>query len=218
MIALDFAGEWCCDRHPGGGFNLASYFPGQFYTEEDCINVVKKRKSTPKRQNRPTIQRPLLQRHLRAWRTEAHAIDPLRSVRPSSFILDDKSIVILSRIRCDKVTCVLDITRALEETEEWAEEFGTQIHHVIIAYDFDKPWCIGETDGQASDGEEDEDEDVEETEEKEPEANSEASEAEEFEVEEETIPRKRARIVVAPSREPVIVSNTSRPTRRTTRL
>ena len=209
MIALDFTGKWCCDRHPGNGFDLASYFPGVFYTEEDDINLVNKRKKrTPKGQNRPMAQRPHLQSRLRAWRTEAHALDPLHSVRPSTFICDDKSIVKLSTMHPDKITCALDITRALDETEEWAEEFGNQVYRVMLAYDLDKAWTFANTNDETSECEEEDEEDEE------PEA---GLEDEASEVEEEIIPRKRARMAGVPSREPVLVSITNRPTCRTAR-
>jgi hypothetical protein len=73
------------------------------------------------------IDRKPLQCRLRNWRSEAHLLDPLRAVRPLSFICDDKSLVKLSTLRADKVTCVLDLVRALEETEEWAQEWGEQV-------------------------------------------------------------------------------------------
>ena len=86
-------------------------------------------------QNRPTIDRKPLQCHLRAWHSKAHLLDPLRTVQPLSFICDNKSIVKLSTLHSDKVTCVLDIVQALEETEEWEEEWGAQVFDVIQAFD-----------------------------------------------------------------------------------
>jgi hypothetical protein len=151
-----------------------------------------------------------LQSHLRVWHTEAHALDPLCSVRPSTFICDNNSIVKLSTMHPDKITCVLDITRALDETEEWAEEFGSQVYHVILAYDFDKAWTFANTNNETSECEVDADEEEEEEEE----ARSE-DEASEIEEEEEIIPRKCARMAGVLSREPVLVSVTNRPTYKT---
>jgi hypothetical protein len=130
--ALEFSVAWCCDRHSGNNFNLSSFFPDSFFTDDEhpAPPLKRKRKST-KGQNRPTIDRKPLQHHLRAWRSKAHLLDPLRAVRPHSFICDDKSIVKLSTLRSDKVTCMLDIVRALEETEGW----GAQVFDVIQAFD-----------------------------------------------------------------------------------
>jgi hypothetical protein len=153
---------------------------------------------------------PMLQSHLQAWRTEAHALDNLRSVRPITFICDDKSIVKLATIRSNKVTCVLDIVRALDETEEWGGEFGRAVYNVICAYDSDKSLNTGDNSEQSSEAEE-EDEEAEEAAENESSwigsedgaSNSDSSE------EEEIIPHKRARMAPKLSRVPVLVSITN---------
>jgi len=198
--ALEFSVAWCCDRHSGTNFNLSSFFPGSFFTDDEYAAppLKRKRKST-KGQNRPTINRKPLQCHLRAWRSEAHLVDPLRAVRPYSFICDDKSIVKLSTLRSDKVTCVLDIVRALEETEEWGEEWGAQVFDVIQA--FDKA-------ADSVDEDTDEEEDVQDI------VEAEETENEEESDEEIIQPRKRTRMIVAPSRVPVLVSVTNAPSKR----
>ena len=73
--------------------------------------------------------------HLQMWCSEAHLLDPLRAIQPLSFICDNKSLVRLSILHTDKVTCVLDLVWALDETEEWAEEWGRQILDVIQTFD-----------------------------------------------------------------------------------
>ena len=202
-LALEFTGAWCCNRHLGNGFDITSFFPGPFYTDEEDANLAKKRKRKSTRgQNRPTVERPLLQRHLRAWRSETHALNYLRTIRLASFICDDESIVKLSKIRSDKITCVSDITKALNKTQEWTMEFGEAVHNVIRAYDFDK-----DLDGSEA---EDEDSDAEEECALEADSNEgltgEDIEGNGSDEEEEVVPRKRARMANAPSRVPVLVA------------
>ena len=100
------------------------------------------------------MDRPLLQRHLRVWRSETHTLDYLRAVRPASFICDDESIIKLSEIRSGKITCVSDIMKALGETQEWTMEFGEAIYDVIFSYNFDKNIDASETEDEDSDAEE----------------------------------------------------------------
>ena len=189
--ALEFSVAWCCDHHSGNNFNLSSFFLGSFFTDDEhaAPPLKRKRKST-KGQNRPTINRKPLQRHLRAWRSKAHLLDPLRAIQPHSFICDDKSIVKLSTLRSNKATCVLDIVRALEETEEW----GAQVFDVIQA--FDKT-------ADSIDENTDKEEDAQNI------AEAEETENEEESDEEIIQPRKRTRMIVAPSRVHVLVSVTN---------
>jgi hypothetical protein len=198
--ALHFSAPWCCDRHSGNNFDLPSFFPSSFFTDEEhALPPLKRKRKSTKGQNCPTTDRKPLLCRLRAWRSGAHLLDPLRAVRPISFICDDKSLVKLSTVRADKVTCVLDIVRLLEETDQWAEEWGGQIFDVIRG--FDKKVDGGDENSEEDAAEESEDKVV-------------SDDAFEDEI---IVPRKRARVTVAPSRVPVLVSITnslSRPKRK----
>ena len=101
---------------------------------------------------------------------------------------------------------MLDIVLALGETEEWAEEWGEQVFHVIQVFDQDK-------------GSDDENSAAHSCEEKETAECVEHEEAFDREDSEESedeiiVPRKRARATVAPSRVPVLVSIINSPSRR----
>ncbi|KAJ7183907.1 hypothetical protein C8R46DRAFT_1210042 [Mycena filopes] len=110
--ALNISTDWCCDLdhpdHPERKFDKHTFFPGRFLygddngaifsgapDEEDRVHLnppkSRKRKST-KTSNRKVAHRGDLQRHLHEWLPSAHAADPLRAVRPSSFILDAETI------------------------------------------------------------------------------------------------------------------------------
>lgn len=163
-----------------------------------------KRTRAPKGQNRPTCDRKPLQRRLHAWRDKAHQLDSLRAVRPPSFICDDKSIIKLSTIRPDKVTCPLDLVRALDETEDWQAEWAEQVFSVIREFDMDisnhdeDDELIGDADDEAEVSEE---------------ADG-LNETQDDDEEEIVIPRKRARVSKIPSRVPVLVSVTNLSTQR----
>ncbi|KAJ7756104.1 hypothetical protein B0H14DRAFT_3599693 [Mycena olivaceomarginata] len=85
--------------------------------------------------NRKVDQRAPLQTLIRAWLSKALSTDPLRAVRPASFILDAKGIKKLSTVHPDRMKTVGDVTAALEETEEWTLEWGTSIIEIIANYD-----------------------------------------------------------------------------------
>jgi hypothetical protein len=90
-------------------------FSPTFFTEElYAVPLEKRKRKSPKGQNHPTVDRKPLQCHLQTWCSNAHTLDPLCTVRPPSFILDDKSLIKLSTLHADKVTCVLDIVQALD--------------------------------------------------------------------------------------------------------
>jgi hypothetical protein len=94
---------------------------------------------------------------------------------------------------------VLDIVWALEETEEWGEEWGAQAFDVIQAFDKAADSIDEDTDEEESDAQ-----DIGEAEE---------TENEEESDEEIIQPRKRTRMIVALSRVPVLVSVTNAPSK-----
>jgi hypothetical protein len=199
--ALSFSSPWCCDRHSGNGFLLPSFFLGPFFTEAEHMLPPAKRTRAPKGQNRPTCDRKPLQRRLHAWRNQAHQLDSLRAVRPPSFICDDKSIIKLSTMRPDKVTCPLDLVHALDETEDWQVEWAEQVFSVIREFD-------------ASGSNHDVDDELVGDEEEVSEEADGLNETQDDEEEEIVIPRKRARVSKIPSRVPVLVSVTNLSTQR----
>lgn len=69
------------------------------------------------------------------WRNEAHKHDPLAAVRPPTFILDDKGIKTLARIYPTEIRNTTQVVQALEETEEWDQEWSKEIIAIIQAYD-----------------------------------------------------------------------------------
>ncbi len=79
-------------------------------------------------------RRPLIARLL-AWRASVHSNDPLTAVWPPSFIIDNGDIKVLARLHPSNVTQSEQIVTALDETDEWKDQWSRQVFEVIQAYD-----------------------------------------------------------------------------------
>lgn len=149
--ALTFAFGRCCDRHPGheSQFHIQEFFTGQFlyrdgsrlfYGAEDDMNqneILPPRKEKRRTANklRKPKDRSELQSRLRVWRAKAHEEDALASVRPPTYILDDKGIKIVASLHPSNIQSAAQLVLALNEIEEWQEEWATKILDVIHSYD-----------------------------------------------------------------------------------
>ncbi|KAJ7451395.1 P-loop containing nucleoside triphosphate hydrolase protein [Mycena latifolia] len=152
--ALKVLFGFCCDRlhpeNPQARFDKRTFFHGRFIymdstgaiyagdtDEADRVHLNpprgKKRKA-PGPANRKVVYRGPLQILLHEWLRSAHAADHLRSVRPSSFILDAKAIKV-SSMHPDRMKTITQLLVALDETEEWGREWGEKILGVVADYD-----------------------------------------------------------------------------------
>ncbi|KAJ7703579.1 hypothetical protein B0H17DRAFT_1194095 [Mycena rosella] len=149
--ALSLSFTWCRDRvHPQNPelqFDKRTFFSGRFiYTdatgaiyagdtdEVDRVHLnppKNKKRKAPGPANRKVVHRGPLEILLKEWLTSAHAPDPLRAVRPSSFILDPKGIKKVSTVHPDRMRSLPQLLFALDETEEWGGEWGDK----ILAFD-----------------------------------------------------------------------------------
>ena len=150
----------------------------------------------------------MLQSHLQAWCAETHALDHLHSVWPITFVCNDKSIIKLATIHSNKVTCILDIVRALDETEEWGGEFGHAVYDIICAYDSNKALNTADNAEQNSEAEEN-DEGDKAAENESSQIDSEDGGSNGDSSEEEIVPHKCAKMAPKPSHVPVLVSITN---------
>jgi hypothetical protein len=80
------------------------------------------------------LRKPLLAK-LKKWRTDAHFNDPLQSVWPITWLCDNNSLKILSKMNADNLRMVDNIIQLLEEAEEWGKDCGQQILKVIAQFD-----------------------------------------------------------------------------------
>lgn len=153
-LALEISYDWCCDLdHPNAPerkFDKRSFFPGRFIyanadggiyagdvDEADRVHLnppTRKKRKTKRPANRPVIDRGNLELRLRTWLASAHASDPLRAVRPATFILDAKAIKVLATVHPDRLNSVSQVIMAVDETEEWGVQWGVDVLSVISAY------------------------------------------------------------------------------------
>lgn len=101
--------------------------------EEIILLPRRKRKAGVK--VRATNERGPLTARLIAWRTRAHANDPLGNVRPPTWILDDTGIKRLSRSHPEQVTSSEKVVSILNQTQEWKAKWSGQVYEIIRAYD-----------------------------------------------------------------------------------
>lgn len=135
ILALDFVTPWCCDRpncRHSEGFDWSSYFLGDVYTGKQP-GIRKSRAGKPK--NRAMKERPLLRSLLTSWRSAAHRADPLRSVRPATFIIDNVKIKLLASIGPTRIRIPSHVTEFLSETKEWSACWALAIFDVIHRFD-----------------------------------------------------------------------------------
>ena len=91
------------------GFDWSAYFLGDIYTGKQPA-VPKPKASKVKYRAREGEACPTM-RCLWTWRSAAHKADPLRSVRPATFIIDDVQIKLLSRVLPGRIRIPSDVTR-----------------------------------------------------------------------------------------------------------
>jgi hypothetical protein len=123
---------FCCDRCQT--FPFSAYFLGDIYTGGKGPKI-NKTKATMVYKNRPVKQRIPLQILIRTWRAEAHRIDPLRTLRPASWIIDDAKIKKLATLLPTRIRTPSDITALLNEGVEWSSEWSLKLFNVVHLFD-----------------------------------------------------------------------------------
>ncbi|KAI9442063.1 P-loop containing nucleoside triphosphate hydrolase protein [Lactarius psammicola] len=157
--ALQFTAGWCCNRHPGSSFNWQHFFKGRLlYQDPKSSRLYYGDTNDPEREEILPPQRkkwkgsanlkvcaanergPLVARLL-AWRASAHSNDPLASLWPPTFIIDNSDIKVLAKLHPSNVTHPEQIVTTLDETEEWGDQWSSQVLEVIQAYDRELADC-----------------------------------------------------------------------------
>ncbi|KAG1891422.1 P-loop containing nucleoside triphosphate hydrolase protein [Suillus subluteus] len=130
-LALHYISQYCCDRHSSNhDFNLSQFFLGPMYTGGIVATTSQPMKHR-RNQLRDENERDLLHERLSDWRAQEHALDPLRSVWPITWICDDNDLELLSKTHPNNLRSARDITNILHETEEWGETYGQRLLEVI---------------------------------------------------------------------------------------
>ena len=127
--------QFCCNFCHPDSFDLQAFLPGKLYTlppQTDDPTTKRKRVSIL---YRPTKERPALDYHLVEWLRSVHQLDPLQAVRPIYLILSNVQRANLVRTQAKKIRYASDIQAILNESDEWASEWGDKIFDVIRQYD-----------------------------------------------------------------------------------
>jgi hypothetical protein len=129
---------FCCDRHDDDVFDLNEFLPSPLYTDvPSTIGTKRKEPPTPRVKKRVVKEREALDHRLIQWLTTASQNDHLRGVQAAVDILSDRNRAILVCTHPALLASPNAITKLLDETEEWQEEWSTLVFDVIRQYDKD---------------------------------------------------------------------------------
>jgi hypothetical protein len=128
--ALEYDTKFCCDRHDDKDWNIANFLPGPMF--HNVLNAAVKRKVPPARsKTRPVKQRLALDNQLIEWLM----VSVKSSNRAGCDILSDQNRGLLVRASCNSLRSPADITKLLDETAEWEEDWAASLLQVISKYD-----------------------------------------------------------------------------------
>ena len=130
-VALAFTTEFCCDNH-NDGFDLNKYFPGPILTSSPPKPAPEKKKRS---KYRPMNQRTELAAQIMTWWRIAHSDDPIFRSWAQDWILPDSSIILLARANSGDFATPNDITKFLQENNDWHDSWANEIHTIIHDYD-----------------------------------------------------------------------------------
>ncbi len=154
---LHFTARWCCDRHPGSQFDWHHFFAGcllyqdpktsnLYYgsaddpNQEEILLPLRKKWKVGVKVRATNQHKPLISRLL-TWHAGMHSKDPLASVRPPLFILNDKAIKVLTRLHPSSVTQSEQVVDVLGKTQEWQDQWSILVFEVIWVYDQELADC-----------------------------------------------------------------------------
>ncbi|KAG9310627.1 hypothetical protein JVU11DRAFT_9195 [Chiua virens] len=120
--------------HPDSDFKLQSFFHGELYTSDIEAAIARTATRRKRNQLRATAERQQLLDILIAWREQTHDEDPYQGVWPITRLIHDDGLELLSKTPATGITSLSDLV-ALEESEEWGSEYGTQIFTIIKQFD-----------------------------------------------------------------------------------
>ena len=133
--ALHFDTPFCCDRHEDDVFDLNDFLPSLLYTAALTTTLTKRKAPAPRVKRRMVKDRQALDLRLIQWLISASENDPLCGVRSVVDILSDHNRAMLICANPASLSSPHTITKLLDETEEWAEEWSAQLLGVIHQYD-----------------------------------------------------------------------------------
>ena len=136
--ALHYNTTFCCDRHDDDVFDLDEFLPSPMYTSVLPTTLTKRKEPpAPRVKKRLVKDRQALDRRLIQWLISASQDDHLCGVRAVVDILSDRNRSILVCAHPASLSSPDIITKLLDETGEWGEEWSAPLLDVIRQYDKD---------------------------------------------------------------------------------
>lgn len=130
-LAFIYSTPFCCEQH-NDDFKLNSYLPSPVYVSTSS-GIKRKDASTAKNKYRVKQDRIKVEELIIKWLRLELLNDKL--FRSSSDILSIEKRKDLAHIPPKELTCALDITRRLDETAEWGQEFAEKLFTLIRGHD-----------------------------------------------------------------------------------
>ncbi|KAF8221223.1 hypothetical protein L208DRAFT_1329412, partial [Tricholoma matsutake] len=133
--ALHYETMFCCDDH-NDGFVLANFLPGPLFSEKPPIGS-SKRKKGPCVTYQKIVNWPALDSHVIEWLQNVNSNDLLHGIQMMYNILSFLQRLDLVHAHSRTIQSPQDITKLLEETEEWSNEWAEPLFLMISQYDKD---------------------------------------------------------------------------------
>ena len=120
----------CCDRHDDG-FSVLSLLR----TIPSILPPIPETDKKPWPRYRPVSERNRLEELLRLWLQSFRNQNDLYGLWPTRFILKNEYYIInLARQQVSKITSPVDVTRCLNETNDWHSHFSEPTFTVVSTY------------------------------------------------------------------------------------
>jgi hypothetical protein len=128
-LATDYTTPFCCDRH-NNGFNIEEYLPSKLYQGPSAVEA---KEPSQAAKLRAKAERERLEDKVIDW-VYAQAASDLDN-RPTYEILSPEKTKILLRMEPKDITSARAIMEAIDETEEWLEEYGQSLFRLVFEFD-----------------------------------------------------------------------------------
>ncbi|KAJ7598193.1 P-loop containing nucleoside triphosphate hydrolase protein [Mycena floridula] len=132
--ALTFANKFCCDSHDNG-FDLRDFLPGPLSVDSPLVSSEDEAPEPVSAPKRPVKQKKELKTLIQIWLSSASVGDSYHFARPRYLILMESQIAALLIPPAGELTTVQDLTRLLDQSDDWESMWAASLLQVIVGYD-----------------------------------------------------------------------------------
>ncbi|KAJ7576555.1 P-loop containing nucleoside triphosphate hydrolase protein [Mycena floridula] len=134
LEALTFANKFCCDGHDNG-FDLRDFLPGPLSVDSPPVSSEDEAPEPVSAPKRPVKQKKELKTLIQIWLSSASVGDRYHFARPRYLILMESQIAALLIPPAGELTTVQDLTRLLDQSDDWESMWAASLLQVIVGYD-----------------------------------------------------------------------------------